>query len=271
MTDLPDTTISDDAQDALVKSIHTAVRLGGSIVSIDHLLAAILEARPIVDLLALCSPNADLVALTSELQATFEEQAQVKPPVMPAPTRMDRLQSFLRTYVPPVAKKLEIFRFRPTFDEAASGVLEKACSRAHQTRHVNCQDVLLAFFDGEQRSAADALQRHGITRYDLTSYLAHGAAKINAYASADFGGDNVKVSLYLLNDNYTTVEFVIEILTSVLSFPLEQATSIERSIHGDGRAGCGVFPFAVALDKLNQIHKLAREKGHPLRGCLERA
>lgn len=74
----------------------------------------------------------------------------------------------------------------------------------------------------------------------------------------------------LLNDDYTTMEFVVEILTYVFNKGLESATRIMLEVHRNGMGVCGVYPLDVAETKVETVHALAREHGFPLKCLMEK-
>ncbi len=73
----------------------------------------------------------------------------------------------------------------------------------------------------------------------------------------------------LLNDDYTTMEFVVEILMLVFAKSLEAATEIMLNVHQKGIGVCGVYPLEIAETKVESVHSLAKERGFPLRCTLE--
>ena len=73
------------------------------------------------------------------------------------------------------------------------------------------------------------------------------------------------------NDDYTTMEFVIEILLDIFNKPTEDAEKIMLTIHFQGVGHCGTFPFAIAETKADQVRLRARKAGFPLRCSLEEA
>jgi ATP-dependent Clp protease adaptor protein ClpS len=73
----------------------------------------------------------------------------------------------------------------------------------------------------------------------------------------------------LLNDDYTTMDFVVEILMNVFGKSFEAATEIMLNVHRKGSGVCGIFPLEIAETKIDTVHSLAREKGFPLRCALE--
>jgi len=74
----------------------------------------------------------------------------------------------------------------------------------------------------------------------------------------------------LLNDDYTTMEFVVEVLMYVFHKPLEEATRIMLNVHRRGSGLCGVYPHEIAQTKVETVESLARENGFPLKCIMER-
>ncbi|MDP2759150.1 MAG: ATP-dependent Clp protease adapter ClpS [Sideroxyarcus sp.] len=73
----------------------------------------------------------------------------------------------------------------------------------------------------------------------------------------------------LLNDDYTTMEFVIEVLQVFFSKSTEQAMQIMLKVHNEGSAVCGVYPKDTAETKVQQVVGYATQHGHPLRCHME--
>ena len=74
----------------------------------------------------------------------------------------------------------------------------------------------------------------------------------------------------LLNDDYTPMEFVIDVLQRFFSKGAEEATRIMLHVHNHGVGVCGVFPFEVAETKVNQVMDYARRNQHPLQCTMEK-
>ena len=75
----------------------------------------------------------------------------------------------------------------------------------------------------------------------------------------------------LLNDHYTTMEFVIEVLREIFGKSEPEAMSIMLKIHHEGRGVAGQYTFEIAETKKSQTETRAREKGFPLQCELEEA
>jgi len=73
----------------------------------------------------------------------------------------------------------------------------------------------------------------------------------------------------LHNDDYTEMEFVVEILMLVFNKSLESATEIMLKIHARGIGLCGVYTYDVAETKVDTVHALSREHEFPLRCTIE--
>ena len=74
----------------------------------------------------------------------------------------------------------------------------------------------------------------------------------------------------LHNDDYTTMEFVVQILMVVFHKPVDEATQIMLNVHRKGLGVCGIYPFEVAETKVDLVHDLARNNGYPLKCSMEK-
>ncbi|HEY8551056.1 MAG TPA: ATP-dependent Clp protease adapter ClpS [Vicinamibacterales bacterium] len=75
----------------------------------------------------------------------------------------------------------------------------------------------------------------------------------------------------LLNDDYTTMEFVVQILETVFHKSPAEAFRVMMQVHTQGKGLCGLYPFDIAETKVATVHELAREHGFPLRADMEAA
>ncbi|MCK5836328.1 MAG: ATP-dependent Clp protease adaptor ClpS [Desulfobacula sp.] len=74
----------------------------------------------------------------------------------------------------------------------------------------------------------------------------------------------------LHNDDYTTMEFVVEILVTVFGKSLEKSTQMMLNIHNRGKEMCGIYPKQIAETKVETVHNLAGNKGYPLKSTMEK-
>ncbi len=73
----------------------------------------------------------------------------------------------------------------------------------------------------------------------------------------------------LHNDDYTTMDFVVQVLMEVFNKPAAEATRIMLDVHKKGAGVCGVYTFDIAVTKVNRVHHRARENDFPLRCSYE--
>ncbi len=75
----------------------------------------------------------------------------------------------------------------------------------------------------------------------------------------------------LLNDDFTPMDFVIDVLKQFFRKDHAEATEIMLAVHQKGVGLCGVYPFGVAETKVAQVLEFARENQYPLKCSMERA
>mgnify|MGYP001319246142 FL=1 len=75
----------------------------------------------------------------------------------------------------------------------------------------------------------------------------------------------------MLNDDYTPMDFVVEVLEDYFNLGREQATRVMLTVHTEGKAVCGVYPQDIAETKATQVVEYARENQHPLMCQVEKA
>ena len=76
--------------------------------------------------------------------------------------------------------------------------------------------------------------------------------------------------VFLLNDDYTTMEFVVEILEEVFRLSKVEATQIMLHVHRNGKGLAGIFSKEVAETKIALVHKRAEDEGFPLKCDMEK-
>jgi len=75
----------------------------------------------------------------------------------------------------------------------------------------------------------------------------------------------------LLNDDYTTRDFVVEILMLIFHKNHEEANRIMLNVHHKGRGVVGIYTWDIANTKAYQVHTIAKEYNYPLRCIVEEA
>jgi len=71
-------------------------------------------------------------------------------------------------------------------------------------------------------------------------------------------------AVILHNDDYTTMDFVVYILTSVFQHSPAAAEELMMQVHNHGRAVCGRYPYDIAVSKISIVRRLAQAEQYPL-------
>ena len=77
--------------------------------------------------------------------------------------------------------------------------------------------------------------------------------------------------VFLHNDDYSTMDFVIEVLISIFHRPAADATRIMLDVHKKGKGVCGVYTYDIAVTRVARVHQLAKKREFPLKCSLEEA
>jgi ATP-dependent Clp protease adapter protein ClpS len=149
-------------------------------------------------------------------------------------------------------------------------VLQRAIAHAKSSEReeVNSADVLVAMLEG---SVSGLMNAHGVTRYDATTFICHGIGKDEQATSSAFRtppGDTSGSSMFeiqLINDDYTSMDFVVRVLEEVFELGKEDAERVMLEIHRTGVGTCGSFTRETAEARATQVIDLARQHQHPLR------
>jgi len=80
-----------------------------------------------------------------------------------------------------------------------------------------------------------------------------------------------KYHVFLLNDDYTPMDFVVEVLRIFFQKNEEQATDIMLKVHHQGKGLCGTFTADIAETKVDHVVRFAFEHEHPLKCVSEKA
>jgi ATP-dependent Clp protease adaptor protein ClpS len=75
----------------------------------------------------------------------------------------------------------------------------------------------------------------------------------------------------LINDDFTTMEFVVTVIMTVFHKSLPESTRIMLDVHRRGKGTVGVYSYDIAVTKINQVHQLARQNGFPLKCTMEKS
>ena len=78
-----------------------------------------------------------------------------------------------------------------------------------------------------------------------------------------------KYKVFILNDDYTSMDFVVDVLISVFHKSYEQAENIMLEVHKKDKGLCGVYSHEIAETKVMQVLKKAKDGGFPLKATME--
>jgi ATP-dependent Clp protease adaptor protein ClpS len=103
--------------------------------------------------------------------------------------------------------------------------------------------------------------------------MSHQNSEIEGEVTSNIDEEVTEPPMYkvlLHNDDYTSMEFVVEILMIVFNKSYEDATRIMLNVHRSGIGVCGIFTYEVAETKVDLVHTLARENEFPLKCTMEK-
>lgn len=78
---------------------------------------------------------------------------------------------------------------------------------------------------------------------------------------------NYKVIMH--NDDFTTMEFVVSILLHIFNKKIEEANKIMFDVHKKGKGIAGIYPYDIAVSKLNTTMRISESEGFPLKLTIE--
>jgi len=77
--------------------------------------------------------------------------------------------------------------------------------------------------------------------------------------------------VFLLNDDYTPMEFVVTLLEKLFGMDREKATRVMLQVHSQGKGVCGIYTYEIAETKVAQVSEYAQRHQHPLMCSMEEA
>ncbi len=112
---------------------------------------------------------------------------------------------------------------------------------------------------GEHKPPEDEVQKH------------HGETELSVVEARPRLKPPPMYKVVLLNDDYTPMEFVVEVLELFFAMDREKATRVMLHVHTRGKGICGVYTREIAETKVAQVNEYAREHQHPLLCAMEEA
>lgn len=79
-----------------------------------------------------------------------------------------------------------------------------------------------------------------------------------------------RYAVILLNDNYTTFDFVVKVLVTIFRKSAAEAIQITNDVHRKGRGICGFYDRQVAETKVELVEQMSKKEGHPLKCLMEK-
>ena len=76
-------------------------------------------------------------------------------------------------------------------------------------------------------------------------------------------------NVIMLNDDFTTMDFVVKMLRTVFFKPLDSATTLMLKVHHEGQAVIGTYTYDIAVSKANKAMQMARDEGYPFKLTVE--
>lgn len=75
--------------------------------------------------------------------------------------------------------------------------------------------------------------------------------------------------VFLINDDYTTMDFVVEVIVKIFHKPVAEATRIMMDVHRAGKGIVGVYTYDIAATKVAEVELMAQDRGFPLKAGME--
>lgn len=79
-----------------------------------------------------------------------------------------------------------------------------------------------------------------------------------------------KYAVILLNDNYTTFEFVVKVLVNIFRKNIPESVQITNDVHRNGRGVCGLYSKEIAETKVELVEQMTKKEGYPLKCVMEK-
>jgi ATP-dependent Clp protease ATP-binding subunit ClpA len=203
-------------------------------ITVEHLLLALLDNSAACEVLKGCSANID--ELRQELNQHIAEHTPLVAPGSEADTQAT-------------------LGFHHVIQRAVLHM------QAIANKELTGANVLVAIFGEKDSHALFFLHKHGITRLNVVTYLAHGVAYPPWTAEAGDVGD-VRVVVY--DDQSTPMEFMARVLQEFFGMDKEEAAETMVEIYRDGKAMCGLYSREDGEALARQVTEAARANGHML-------
>ena len=260
--------VSVDLEVTLHMAFVAARKLRYETISPEQLLLALLDNPRAADVLRGCA--VDIEAMRSDVSQIVRDSTSVAPGTgLVEPTASPEFQRVLQRAIARISSLGGSPARRPHARRRASWV-PSILRRPFGRPVADGADVLVALLEEPSSPAVEALQRYGVTRLAVTSVIAHGTANTDPAETLQLRVDDAaSVSIVLQNDDFTPMEFVVQVLQEHLGLTLESAVRVMLQVHHEGHAVAGRFPADVAAERAERLRAAASQAGHPLRCLVE--
>jgi ATP-dependent Clp protease adapter protein ClpS len=166
---------------------------------------------------------------------------------------------------------LELLERKPKrgimIDAAVEHTVQRAAiaMQAAGKKSVGVGAVLARFFALTDAYATMLLGAAGIERVDLLRYLSHGTTNVKPVDP----GESRWLRVRLFNDDYTTMEVVVDVLTQIFHLSADKAAKVMMEIHQGESAIVATLDHDDAVERIVHAYELVTQRGYPLRMVLE--
>lgn len=166
---------------------------------------------------------------------------------------------------------LELLERKPKRGVTIDAMVEATLQRAAMSRlasgktTIGVDAVLAQYHRLTDAYATMLLGAAGIERVDLLRYVSHGTTNVKPVDP----GESRWLRVRLYNDDYTTMEVVVDVLAQIFHLPADKAQKVMMEIHGGESAIIATLDRDDAVDRAMQAYDLVEQRGYPLRIVLE--
>jgi ATP-dependent Clp protease ATP-binding subunit ClpA len=230
---VPSSAVGPELQQSLDKAFADAREKRHEFVTVEHLLLALLNNTTAANVLGGCGADMDV------LRGALAEHIANQTPIVPA-GREPNIQ--------------------PTL--GFQRVLQRAILHVQSSnkKEVTGANVLVALFGEKDSHAVYLLEQQHVDRVNVVTYLAHGALP----ESVTTGQTATDVQVVIYNDEYTPMQFVVDVLQEFFAMSPEDANEAMLEIHREGQAVCGLYARDDGAALVDEVTAYARRNGHPL-------
>jgi ATP-dependent Clp protease adapter protein ClpS len=213
-------------------------------------------------------------ATPEHLLFALTDDPEVTPVFLACNVDIAKLRSDLSTSLSRASANVQSSIEKPRPNTAFQSIIQRAIRHVHSLDRdtATAAHALVSLFADP---VAQFIEDQGMTRYDAVSYVCHGIVKHSGSMSEGSAQLDAKINrptyeVVLLNDEYTTMAFVVCVLQEVFHVTYDEAMRIMLLVDKNGSGSCGYYSRTEAKDLAKRVMERARGARHPLR-CAIRA